>query len=725
MHFIRKNFQLQLDDRQGNIVSLLDCRKKQYIGQAHPLIRIALLDCNGERRIISSNDAVCSVIRYGDDRCTVRFHMLGGERLSCTATVRFDDSLSYWRLQVENNTSDLLEWIEYPCIAVPCDLRGHGGNFKIFSSMMEGVEISDASLRELTGSAAVQAYPPRGWEGVYPGAAPMQFLAYYDGQYGLYFASHDTGGAYKFVEWKKERETIRLIQQTYPQAERNCLCELEYDVVLGVFEGDWYGAAEIYRRFVKSSGMLRIPPLSQNKDVPQWFKQSPIVVTYPVRGWKDHGNMEINAEYYPFVNAMSVLDGYRKAWDSKLLVLLMHWESTAPWAPPYVWPPMGGGDILQKFAVALHEQGDLLGLYCSGLGWTQQSGIIESYNREELFCKEGLASVVEVGPDHALRYTPICGWPIRRGYDMCPACDKVKQIATREVCKIARGVDVDYIQFFDQNLGGNTYACYSETHGHPPVPGKWMVEAMRVLVSNMQNELRAISPHKRIVLGCEAAACEPLVNDLMFNDSRYNINYKFGTPVPAYSYVFHGYVCNFMGNHNCSSMLVDVEKYPEYVYYRYAYYFLQGDILTVVLKNGGKINWEWNVPWDDNVQPDQAQLSNYIRLLNDIRKAYPEYLQYGIMQRPYRIDTNEIVLELRIGNAKQYMAAVLTIRYLGEDGSDCQILANWTGGEQTVQVYVGACRLYSGADRTQFENLRGEGLITIKLQPREVKVLLL
>ena len=74
---------------------------------------------------------------------------------------------------------------------------------------------------------------------------------------------------------------------------------------------------------------------------------------------------------------------------TKILVLLMHWEGTAPWAPPFVWPPYGGEEMLKSFIQKLHDQGHLLGVYLSGIGFTEQSNLIAEYNNEQLIEEKG------------------------------------------------------------------------------------------------------------------------------------------------------------------------------------------------------------------------------------------------------------------------------------------------------------------------------------------------
>lgn len=76
-------------------------------------------------------------------------------------------------------------------------------------------------------------------------------------------------------------------------------------------------------------------------------------------------------ELYPYKNAIPYLKEIADKTQSKVMSLLMHWEGTAPWAPPYMWSPYGGEQQFEEYKKELHELDMLLGLYCSGMGWTQ------------------------------------------------------------------------------------------------------------------------------------------------------------------------------------------------------------------------------------------------------------------------------------------------------------------------------------------------------------------
>lgn len=716
-------YRLLLDDETGDILSFQNSEGKEYISVRTPLIQINLLDGKGERRKLRSGREKAK-ITAGRESFQIFYGNLGGEAIDCTVSVRTPkgDANTYWSLQLENHTGDIVECIDFPGITVFSDLIDNGGTRKLFSPAMEGVEIRDENLRGYIRPCKHTGYPPGGWEGVYPGACPLQFMAYYDEQDGMYFASHDTEGNFKFIEWLPENGGIRLLHEMFPQMGNGVSYEYPYEVVLGTFRGNWYDAAEIYRTFIESSGMIRVPKVKDNPELPQWVQESPIVITYPVRGTKDTGDMTPNC-YFPYSNALPYIDRYARLFDSKVMALLMHWEGTAPWAPPYVMPPFGGTEMLNAFARELHAKGNLLGVYCSGIGWTQNSGNVLSYNREKEFEEKNLAACMGVGPDQELKLSPVCCWPIRNGYDMCPACEPVKEIAVSEASRIVSELDVDYIQFFDQNVGGNAYGCYSKSHGHPPAPGKWMIEEMRDIILKIKQKFRELQPDKKVLLGCESAASEPLVNDLFFNDLRYNINYLTGVPVPAYSYVFHGYVCNYMGNHNCSSSLIDLKEDTENIYYRYAYSFCEGDILTVVLKNDGKINWEWDAEWDDNVEPEQEPLIEYIAMLNRWRKGIlNRALSFGRMQKPFPVRCGMFSEKLTVGTVPKNIEEIVSMRYKTEENEDLQIFVNFRNEQKTFVLEAGELDLISTPDGRSERRMPENGVHEITIAPRSVLV---
>ena len=137
--------------------------------------------------------------------------------------------------------------------------------------------------------------------------------------------------------------------------------------------GGWMEACAMYRDWVRTLPGFDHPPAR-----PAWMRDAPVALIYPVQGeGLDHGPMAPNG-YFPFANVLPHVARYAARLDSRILALLMHWEGTAPWAPPYLWPPLGGEEGLAALRDALHRDGHLLGLYGSGTAWTQRSMINDS-----------------------------------------------------------------------------------------------------------------------------------------------------------------------------------------------------------------------------------------------------------------------------------------------------------------------------------------------------------
>ncbi len=685
-------YSVKLDEATGSLVSFRNT-KREFLHPSNakqPLVRLRFRNDAGEPLELSSLDAasVSTSKQTHADASTLRiqFRSLAGKPVDVTVIVTCpkDQPFSYWNLSVEHDLDQYLDWIEFPAVTVPDDLTATGGDSQLFWPAMEGVVVDDVTYREKgwVRSHPIE-FPNRGWEGFYPGPCQMQFMAYYGKTGGLYMAAHDASGYPKGIEFHQRDGGIALEYRVNPGAIKRGKVTLPYNMVLGVFNGDWHDAAEIYRKWVTHSAMPLPPKLADNGQLPEWIHDSPVVVTYPVRGVRDLGDMSPN-EYYPYTKALPCLDRLAKVFDSRVMALLMHWEGSAPWAPPYVWPPFGDLADFPAFGDKLHTGGNLLGLYCSGIAWTQKSNLWD-YNREAQFKSEHLEDIMVTAPNGEVPWSPICSGPNaqRWSYDMCPANAFVGKTVAGEVASMAKG-GADYIQLFDQDLGGTSYFCYAKNHGHPPAPGPWMKDAM----GDVQREaLQAARDSKRqIVIGCEAAAAEPYLANLLFNDARFNINLMVGTPVPAYAYVYHEYVNNFMGNQNGTMQVIDAEKSPDSFFQRLTYGFIAGDMLTVTLKGGCQMHWDWGTDWSVP-SPDQTRAATLIRNLNAWRRgAAKPFLHLGRMGKPLPLEgVRDIPMVCRQGGVLHW-PSLMTSRWTSPEGKQAQIVANYLTTPQSFAV---------------------------------------
>ena len=167
-----------------------------------------------------------------------------------TVEVSKDSPFMKWNIRVDNGSSNLMDYIDFPNVVVPNDLVSTGGDARVFWPAQEGAVIEDVTLRE----GGNRKYRPieypnlLGWIGIYPSSAQMQFMAYYAPEGGLYMATHDDQFHAKGIEYHQEGEKgIKFDYHLFTTGAGKGEYTLPYDVVLGTFDGDWYDAADIYR----------------------------------------------------------------------------------------------------------------------------------------------------------------------------------------------------------------------------------------------------------------------------------------------------------------------------------------------------------------------------------------------------------------------------------------------------------------------------------------------
>ena len=583
------------------------------------------------------------------------------------------DKFICFRNKVTGVPSDhAVEWVDAP------QLHIHGDR-SLLVPRNDGVVINDVTVRRKMPKAAYHpvgyAYRGRNPGAIFPINTMMQFMADYDENGGIFIAAFDRDCVYKALEHEVlEDDSARLSVQTFTGCRFGENYETPFDYVITGFSGNWMSAAQIYRDWYDSVA-------APARKFPAWFEESPVILIYPVLGeGTDFGKHKLHPNcYYPYSAALPVVDKFNREFDSKVMALIMHWEGTAPWAPPYIWPPFGGESLLAEFRDALHKDGNLLGLYASGTAWTQTSSI-NDYSMEQVCKEQNLERHMKRGPHGEIDANNCNGLEAQRlGYDMCMNEAWPRQEVRSEVKKAA-AFGVDYCQYFDQNLGGGQHPCYSREHNHAPVPGAEQPLAMRTLMEEIHNDIKSVG--SKMVIGCECSAAEPYVDYLQLNDARNSCMWWQGEPVPVQSFVFHDRSTCFAGNQCATSWQIRYDECPENLLFRIAFSFNAGYLLSVTLKEEGKIHWSWGYEWV-NSAPDQEQVITLVRNLNKVRKEYPQYLLYGRMEIPdSKIQCGSWILKLIWRD--QVLPSVLDSCWSSADGSRARLLTNYLPYDQQV-----------------------------------------
>ena len=632
---------------------------RKMAGNSAPLFSVRLRDENGAPVIFDAAGADVSA-EYGANAAVLTYRF---DSLTVTVTLRGGDRI-VWNLAVKNNSDLAVEYIDFPSLSVEGKLRRNGGDGAVVSMYNEGLLVEDGRLK--TGMTDPE-FPSQGGYMMFPYMVSAQFMLYLSGRAGLYLGVHDASRAPKGLDFKCSDEGTDFRVRMFMGGEFGGNVKTP-DVVWKGFEGGWQDGADIYREWLGRS--FKTKPISET-DLPDWYRNDmPLVLTYPVRGIHDMDKMDPN-RLFPYENVLPLVDEFAKRTNSRVMVLLMHWEGTAPWAPPFVWPPYGGADMFDEFMKKLHESGNLLGVYCSGLGFTEQSNLIASYNNEKLIADRNLKKGFCAAPDQSVPHSRICTGQ-RSGYDVCPASETGREILDEALDPLLRS-GVDYIQALDQNHGGGMYFCYSKEHGHPPVPGGWMTKASKELLDGWKEKC------PETLLGCESAAAEPYIEELRLSDNRYELCYTYGRPIPVYAYLYHPYLKNFMGNQVSCPLAYSTELCE----LRLAYSFLAGDLLTLVLNDEGEIMFHWGMR-DFSKTPDRDELIGFIASLQSWHRVYPDIFRDALMVKPLGFDCEETVLEKRWGESV-CESKVLTTAWKHGDKT-VQFLVNWTHEPQTIHL---------------------------------------
>jgi hypothetical protein len=690
------NHALGFNKSTGQLLSF-EADGQQFVSAApkDPVFVIQYLDQTDEFQQLDSTKSKSISARVTEDGnasvLTAAFSGIGGVELDATVTVRqsADSPLSRWSITISNRAGLRITDVQFPFVVVRYNLGGGEGSEQMLIPSVAGRLLVAPQPQDLEPDSphAWQFRPENGDASHYPGMPFAQFLAYWNDHAGIFINCEDTGGAIKLIKPLHHKDGIRLGVAhvgDWPIGGRR---QLEYDVVLRSFKGDWYDAAKIYRDWSLQQHWAQ-KPLHKRTDVPKWLLDSPPHIIVRIQGQLDIGPADPNTEFLPYPKVIPLLESVSRAVNSPVVPVIMSWERPGPWIYPDCFPPAGGEESLREFTQMARARGWHIGSFCNGTRWVV-GHYWSGYDGRKYFREHNGARTV--CRTHSQQMWPE-GWDQswRPSYPTCMGVAETREIALKFMDTLTNS-GLDWVQFFDQNVGGATFPCYSKQHGHPAMPGKWMNLGMRNTLDSFHEvaaQLRSKS-NRELVLSVEQAPNEFVMPHFQICDIRVVPTGHSGPPgsgaglrdfIPLYHFLYHEFILMQGG--------FGFGPEPYHLPIRNAYNLVVGEIPGAVLTGEGKllnrdtINW---APWLPQVGSNEDALE-VLRTGTALRRGPAKrFLVFGRMQRPATADGVKTVKWEREREIHE-IPAVYHSAWQSPSGQFGLICANWTTDSQGFEL---------------------------------------
>ncbi len=415
---------------------------------------------------------------------------LGPHSAIVTMSVRLEagDPISYWSLKVKLPQGWKLMRADFPIIP---NVKQEEG-LKLAAPAGWGVEYS---MR-----------PGVGYGGTYPScSAAMQFVAFYNHGRGLYIAAHDPNANHKRLSASAREDGVGATIANYP-AVSDGMFTLPYDIAVGVFDGDYWDAAQIYRKWTfttkwGSAGLVSKRP------IPDWVKDTDLWLR---PDGSAEQNVEVTKQALAFFDVPTSLHWYR--WHQIPYDTLY----------PEYFPPLPG--------------------FAEGIREVQDAGTYVMPYINGRLCDPNSKTWIEGGDKWAARqengepYTEVYGSKVPLNA-MCPYTaqwqDKVSGLVKRMISELnVNGV------YIDQICAAYPVQCFDPSHGHPIGGGDFWYRGYRKLL----DKTRKLLPKDRMITTEENAECW-----LDQFDALLLVNSPTGEHpiIPLWPAVYSGRVINF------------------------------------------------------------------------------------------------------------------------------------------------------------------------------------
>jgi Domain of unknown function (DUF6259) len=716
-------------ENSGGIVSLSDLAtgRNWIVAQPYPLYELAMSRKGGKVVELSSLDAQSFTVdrtsAQGSQKLVLTYkgHRNLDLNVVCTVVLENDSGLSKWRISIENHTGYGTRAIRFPIVVSPARLGESDENDWFVWGSLGGQIIQSPGRTEprkrLAGFRATGGSGPRWFPNQYPGPIAVQFQAYYDDAAGLYMATEDDGGQVKSFGIERVENGLDLSLEHNYDEKPGFSFELPYDTVLGVFRGDWYEAADIYKSWARQQHWCS-RKVAERHDIPSWLKEPRPWLANISRGDYERlrGTQAIPpAEYplgkfWPAKNAVRLMREYSSILKTPVITWITGWEMIgAPSGPVDIFPPYEGEASFKAAMQEATNDGNYPFMYVGGFRWCYKRPTV-GYSNWERFEKEGKQAAALTAGHQVTRHLDPNGQSF--WVSLCAGSDVTQQLCRKNFMEL---VNLGAVALsLDIQLGLYSPVCYSETHDHAPGYGPWMYQKALEFMRAVREATR--KPNAITALGYE----EPCEVWLQEADYQYHRPYWLGG-VPLFDYLYSEYALRLGGD------VATGFCHPEEECIKHAMVFING------IQNLVGIG---HPEYDCATNRGSAALE-MIRNICAAQRTYTrEYVVFGEMQRPPKLDVAQVTVDVRKSRGDEEidlpgveLPRVFHSAWRSQRGEFGYLLVNWTGAAEKARLALidgqrgGGRKIYAVTANSKVaipQNQIDSGVVDLTIPPRSI-----
>jgi len=438
--------------------------------------------------------------------------------IEVNVTVLDDSPLTYWAINAVSHEEDVdLSDIAFPIVSGLTKIGENSEDDYLAYPALTGLLLRNPLEKMPVNPEIPWQLYPSGW-------VSMQFLAFYDVKLGgLYVASDDTeGNVKKFSVYRFSMKDWNIaVTHLSPYGTMNFTPS--YRVVMGVFVGDWYTAADMYKEWAEKQWWC---VEARKRSTPSWFLEVSAIHSTSLYTPNDSGW----ASRIPFATVPQLAQDSIRTLGMPVIMQVWGWEKhgTFKLIPDY-FPPIEGWEAFDRMVEGVHKAGGKVSVFIATNSFSTKLPEWEQMKKYS----------VKLPYDQSGEYRT-----------MCPGAREWREyVKTIVLTLVKHGVDHVHL---DGSLIDPPYPCLDEGHGHPKGYGKWWFESYRNLFSEVIIEAKKFNPE--IVFSSEEV-CELYIPYLDRFYSRGNAYELYPThwywqisgaqAIPMFQYVYREYISSW------------------------------------------------------------------------------------------------------------------------------------------------------------------------------------